>query len=203
MEIIRAREAFEKGLKRYFTGIPCKYNHIAQRMISNGCCVECLKIRNEKNKKKTYERVKEWRKKNPGARAVEARKYREKYPDKVKGYSEKYRKNNVEKIRERDMMAQRRMRAINPEKCKQRSIKYQKKKEQLKHDIAGRPRANICEICDKVERTVFDHCHFSGNFRGWICDRCNKMLGLVKDSTNVLRKMINYLEIFNESIKEK
>lgn len=29
--------------KRYFTGKPCKYGHIAERLISNKNCIECLR----------------------------------------------------------------------------------------------------------------------------------------------------------------
>jgi len=42
--------------------------------------------------------------------------------------------------------------------------------------------------------TVFDHCHDKGHFRGWICDRCNKTLGLVYDDIDLLKKLISYLE---------
>lgn len=32
-----------EGATRYFTGIPCKRGHIAERRASNQCCVECTK----------------------------------------------------------------------------------------------------------------------------------------------------------------
>ena len=32
------------GLKRYFTGTPCKRNHVAERFANSGRCVECNKI---------------------------------------------------------------------------------------------------------------------------------------------------------------
>ena len=38
---ISRKEARKAGLKRYFTGRLCKRGHIAQRQISNGCCVIC------------------------------------------------------------------------------------------------------------------------------------------------------------------
>ena len=43
MEVILRAKAKELGLKRYFTGKPCKFGHIAQRKIENGSCVECAK----------------------------------------------------------------------------------------------------------------------------------------------------------------
>jgi hypothetical protein len=38
-----AREAaFKAGKVRYYTGIPCKVGHIAERYVSNGGCVACV-----------------------------------------------------------------------------------------------------------------------------------------------------------------
>lgn len=34
-------DAREKGLKRYFDGLPCKYGHIAERYTCNTRCVAC------------------------------------------------------------------------------------------------------------------------------------------------------------------
>ena len=45
MKIITRQQAINQNLKRYFTGIPCKHNHIAQRLLSNRTCTECLLIK--------------------------------------------------------------------------------------------------------------------------------------------------------------
>jgi hypothetical protein len=42
---------------------------------------------------------------------------------------------------------------------------------------------------------VFDHCHGSQVFRGWLCHVCNKALGAFNDDTELLRKAIQYLEL--------
>jgi hypothetical protein len=65
--------------------------------------------------------------------------------------------------------------------------------------LAGRTRPDKCEIC-RLESTkkgnplCFDHDHLTGQFRGWICDRCNRMLGWVKDNPEYLRLLATYLE---------
>lgn len=60
---------------------------------------------------------------------------------------------------------------------------------------ANRPQPDCCEICGKSDRRlVWDHCHQRGIFRGWICDRCNMLLGCAEDDPNYLRKLIAYLE---------
>jgi len=48
--------------------------------------------------------------------------------------------------------------------------------------LAGRPRAIHCDCCNEyVGRTVWDHCHTTGKFRGWLCNRCNVGMGYVDD----------------------
>jgi hypothetical protein len=62
---------------------------------------------------------------------------------------------------------------------------------------AGRQAAVSCEICSGpfVEKgPELDHCHTTLKVRGWLCGRCNRMLGLVADSTETLIKAIKYLE---------
>jgi hypothetical protein len=67
--------------------------------------------------------------------------------------------------------------------------------------LAGREKPEFCEICNENKfRIVFDHCHELGHFRGWICDRCNRVLGIVKDSVELLGKLSTYLEVNNDKI---
>jgi len=37
--------------------------------------------------------------------------------------------------------------------------------------------ASFCDICNDVSDLRFDHDHFTGIFRGWICNRCNLDIG--------------------------
>jgi len=55
-----------------------------------------------------------------------------------------------------------------------------------------------CDICGTPEselnrKLCMDHNHDTGEFRGWICQHCNKGLGNFKDSEIVLRNAISYL----------
>ena len=70
MDIITRAEAQAQGLKRYFTGKPCKHGHIAQRYTGNKKCVGCdnagqARLRQEhpelvaERKKRSYEANKE------------------------------------------------------------------------------------------------------------------------------------------------
>lgn len=61
--------------------------------------------------------------------------------------------------------------------------------------IAQRPRPEFCEVCgDNQTRISFDHCHNTGDFRGWICFHCNAALGHVRDNPDTLRKLASYIE---------
>ena len=59
---------------------------------------------------------------------------------------------------------------------------------------AGRRSPSFCEVCGEREIICFDHDHSTGKFRGWICKRCNFILGLSKDSPSLLRQLAGYLE---------
>lgn len=43
--VVSRRTAEARGLKRYFTGKPCKRGHLAERYTSNGKCVACVSPR--------------------------------------------------------------------------------------------------------------------------------------------------------------
>lgn len=70
---------------------------------------------------------------------------------------------------------------------------------QKKEKKAGRKMPEQCEICcvlskDLNKRLCYDHCHRTGEFRGWICNACNTALGMVRDNTKILEAMIKYLD---------
>ena len=55
----------------------------------------------------------------------------------------------------------------------------------------------ICGACTPGSRTKrfhVDHCHSTGRVRGLLCHLCNRMLGLSRDDTSILRAAAAYLE---------
>lgn len=51
-----------------------------------------------------------------------------------------------------------------------------------------------CPICGSFgTRLVFDHCHDTNTFRGFICKNCNSVLGHAGDNINSLVNYISYL----------
>lgn len=59
-----------------------------------------------------------------------------------------------------------------------------------------------CKICLTETPTgrwkVFavDHCHTTGKIRGLLCNECNRGMGLLKDSSSLLRAAADYLDSF-------
>ena len=56
-----------------------------------------------------------------------------------------------------------------------------------------------CAICGCPEvecksKLRMDHSHSTGEFRGWLCHRCNATLGFINDSEGILHNMLHYLK---------
>lgn len=41
MDVLTRKDAHERGLKKFYTGKPCKYGHNTQRYVVTGACVTC------------------------------------------------------------------------------------------------------------------------------------------------------------------
>ena len=57
----------------------------------------------------------------------------------------------------------------------------------------------LCHSCGVPEkeckvRLSLDHCHMTGLFRGWLCGPCNRALGLLKNSSDVILSLAEYIE---------
>jgi len=67
-KIISRAEAREQGLKRYFTGEPCKHGHLEERNTKSGACNSCVIEGNRKYKltDKGKAKGKEWRNSEEG-----------------------------------------------------------------------------------------------------------------------------------------
>lgn len=63
---------------------------------------------------------------------------------------------------------------------------------------AQRPKPDSCECCGSGGKICWDHDHATGAFRGWLCEPCNKALGMAHDSLPRLIALVAYLEAHNE-----
>lgn len=62
---------------------------------------------------------------------------------------------------------------------------------------ATRPSPALCECCGSSpgKRALnLDHCHITGDFRGWLCNRCNRGIGLLGDDLRSILRAAAYLQ---------
>lgn len=160
-----------------------------------------------------YAGVKAWRAKNKDKVAAQCKRYKLKHPETSIKASKKYYDIHAEELRKKSRESQMQRRKNNPDGQKLRNLKFKIEQEKKREKIAGRARQQVCELCNEINnnfscvkyKTLFDHDHITGEFRGWICDRCNKVLGLVDDNPELLIMMSNYLKQggSNETILRK
>ena len=80
MKVISRQQAIEQKLTRYFTGKPCKHNHVAEKLLSNRTCVQCLLIKKHERaqrpdvKASDIARLNNYDKANPAAKLARTRK---------------------------------------------------------------------------------------------------------------------------------
>jgi len=90
-----------------------------------------------------------------------------------------WRTENLDAIREQD-------------KINQVAKKYKISKDEAKQYCDNR--VGECTICKNKLFRVVDHCHTTGDIRGFICSPCNSMLGYAKDNITTLQNAIQYLK---------
>jgi len=129
------------------------------------------------------------------------KKYQKDYHSEHPEKKQKYRNENKNIIRERNINYH----INNPEAKKRQALKrtygitleqYNKLFESQNGvcAICGKPETDTNNRTNKVIQIAVDHNHQTGNVRGLLCGKCNRMLGLVDDKIEVLIKAIDYLK---------
>jgi hypothetical protein len=176
--IIRTRaEAKSAGLKRFFTGIPCNHGHVCERWVSTKGCLECLSNRNA----------------SPSGRAWYRAHYRT--PAQIAK-----RQTDDHKAKRRKLESGRWPLRKGPARERLLRNKYGLTVDQL--DQMRLQQNNCCKICsvqfpsDRWHKSSMhvDHCHSTGKVRGLLCRECNQGIGKFRDSPDLLRLAILYLE---------
>lgn len=62
----------------------------------------------------------------------------------------------------------------------------------------------VCGVVPKLTKRTskglhVDHCHKSGKVRGLLCHQCNCAIGLLKEDTNRIRRLLEYIEGYGEA----
>lgn len=76
-------------------------------------------------------------------------------------------------------------------------VKNERLKEKKLKKIYGKnkPIGTPCDNCGKTKTKLsLDHCHATGQFRGWLCHPCNTAIGVLGDDLESLKRAVEYLE---------
>ena len=92
MNILTRADALAQGLKRYYTGQPCKKGHTSERLVVDHSCYECKKARSRKDMREAYQS-------DPNAAGKKAA-YRESNPELHRAANKRYAEANPEVIAE-------------------------------------------------------------------------------------------------------
>lgn len=125
-----------------------------------------------------------------------------------------YRKNNLEYVRNKE----KEYRNVDPKKYRERDRKRNSsiERKNIRKNYTLKNAYNItlneyysilekqgggCSICGETKSNgknylCVDHNHSTGKVRGILCDRCNRGLGLFKDSPELLLNAFDYLKTF-------
>ena len=84
--------------------------------------------------------------------------------------------------------------------CKKEELKGKAEAKKLAKELGipfKAPIGTICELCKKPPKNgdglVFDHCHDTHTFRGYLHNSCNRSLGTIGDDMEGLLRAVNYL----------
>lgn len=147
MDIVSKQQASALGLKKYFTGKPCKQGHIAERYVAKSTCCECLKInaektrdaRNARSRERYHSMSEDQREKERNRLKLLARKKYKENPQAKRDASKKYRDRNKEKAIQRCAN----WRKENPEKLK--SYRQQEATKAMARFFTSSRRARIAQ----------------------------------------------------------
>lgn len=114
-EVVTRTEAIERGLKRYFTGNPCKRGHFAYRSVTGRTCLGCV------DKEAARRRASDYRRQNP--EIVKAQNSR-RDPQKLRQFAKSYYWKNADKQRAKGRQRRREAYTQNREAEIERSVKY-------------------------------------------------------------------------------
>ncbi len=187
-----AARAKQLGLPLYFTGRECRYGHLSPKYTSSSNCVECIELKRKAAGKRmrggAYFRSHQQTELAKLALAEGRKTY----------VGKPCRLGHTERIATTG----------NCVECSKQSSARAKDRSKWKriYDLYGlteeafnamlQMQNNQCAICEvglTDKNTHIDHCHEGGYVRKILCGKCNQALGLFGESTENLKKAIEYL----------
>jgi hypothetical protein len=116
----------------------------------------------------------------------------------------KWRRENKGKVREQNLRQDKKHTTRNKAR-KSDWYERNRDRQRLKRGlpVPTRPCPANCELCGiapdrdgtgRFKVLALDHCHATGDFRGWLCNKCNAGIGALGDTIEGLKRAIAYLE---------
>ena len=82
-----------------------------------------------------------------------------------------------------------RSKSCNP--CHSKNVRHVQKLAEV-----APPKPDRCDCCGNIfgdAKVYLDHCHDTGEFRGWLCNSCNSGIGILGDTIEHLEQALVYL----------
>jgi len=166
----------------------------------NGVVVERI---NSQCKLCNSKRRKEWMNNNSDKMMGHSKRYYDSHPEQCREKAREWRKRNSTKMQ--NYMKKWRSNRDRFEVALARSQQDSRVKgyagcsatvDEIREAFTGKCQNPACGIPEE-ECTVklhMDHDHVTGQFRAWLCHRCNTVLGYVRDDPEMLKSLADYLE---------
>jgi hypothetical protein len=179
-------EAVSKGLNFFFTGKQCNNGHLSKREIRKGNCWYCNLHRRELRKTGVRRQVARSPLCHPDRRHM------------AKGlcdecYERKYNQEN--RIRRRGVAAN--WHRKNPGRQRLYRLKSLYGIDEITAISRLAEQNGLCAICKISAPSDLDHGHMTGKARGFLCALCNRGIGCLKESKDILMSAVEYLELWN------
>ena len=130
-DIIGRDEARALGLKRFFTGEPCKHGHVAERDVNNRECMECSRERARKRRAADPEGYREY-----------GRKWRAANPEKPREYQRRWWAANKDK-RAAPRLTKRAAAQLRKDRINKRQAAAQRKAARAASELNGAGQAGL------------------------------------------------------------
>ena len=67
------------------------------------------------------------------------------------------------------------------------------------------PKPSSCEFCGRVlhDKLRLDHCHTTGKFRAWLCNKCNTGFAQLGDTADALERAAKFIKEREDLIKNE
>ena len=161
-------------------------------------CNDCHKTKKLTEFTPRKERVGQYTPSCKDCRRKKANKYRRENHNNVRAIEKKYRAKHKIKINHANKLRLRNKRKNDPNFDRAYKLKYTYGITLEDFNEMLKKQKGKCAICGTKEPRgrgfCVDHCHNTGKIRGILCHGCNTGIGSLRDSTELLRKAINYLK---------